>query len=164
MPAVVREAWRALLVVACFSAAAEAFIPGLVAVNRAGRITMSAATKPSFSPSKEQLGPAQIPLQRSWFQAWGFAPPEPPSEGKMGFSAAKKGGKGGKGGKGKAAPPTSGTNSKLFCKAPGEDLVTVFRADIGDAAAALSEEEIGEWWVDLCLKACIFCARLRGDE
>ena len=41
---------------------------------------MQVTTTPSFSPSGEKFEPKQVELQRSWFQAWGFAEPDPPKD------------------------------------------------------------------------------------
>ena len=41
---------------------------------------MQVTTTPSFSPSGKEFEPRQVELQRSWFQAWGFAEPDPPKD------------------------------------------------------------------------------------
>jgi len=94
----------------------------------------------SFSLSNEKLEPSQVELKREWFQAWGFAQPEPLKDGKgagMGMGGASKAK-----GKGKKGPPKAASNAKLFCKAPDDDLVTIFRADLGSFPAEHSPEDL----------------------
>ena len=99
----------------------------------------------AFTLSKENFEQPQVELQRSWFQAWGFAEPEPPKDAKgAGMGMGMGGGAKGKG-KGKKGPPKAASKAKLFAKAPGDDLVTVFRADLEQDSAEFSPEDLASW-------------------
>ncbi len=136
-----------LLCIVALLAVVEAFSCSLAATHmrsrRGGGIRMQVKAAPIFTLSPEKLEPAQTELQRSWFQAWGFAEPEPPKDASgagMGMGSVAKG----KGGKAKAGPPKATSSAKLYCKAPSGDLVSVYRVASKSDESSMSPEELAQ--------------------
>jgi hypothetical protein len=115
-----------------------------------GQARAPVADASAFARSEEQLGPAQVELQRSWFTNWGLTPPGPAPDTSAASAskkapAAKGKGKGvaSKGGGFGTAAPAAET--PLFCAHPPAGLVTVVRADpraLEAASKATSAEEL----------------------